>query len=67
MHSRALVMTDLVSDLLNIAPRDKAEILARALPYIRRFHAKTMHAMTVKSQIACFKSTFRSAPARAQA
>jgi hypothetical protein len=62
-------MTDLVSDLLNIAPRDKAEILARALPYIRRFHAKTMHAMTVKSQIACFKtrSTFRSAPARAQA
>jgi acetylglutamate kinase len=35
-------MTDLVSDLLNIAPRDKAEILAQALPYIRRFHGKTM-------------------------
>ncbi|HXD41631.1 MAG TPA: acetylglutamate kinase [Ramlibacter sp.] len=29
-------------DVLNIAPRDKAEILAQALPYIRRFHGKTM-------------------------
>jgi len=29
-------------DILNIAPRDKAEILAQALPYIRRFHGKTM-------------------------
>jgi acetylglutamate kinase len=28
--------------LLNIAPRDKAEILAQALPYIRQFHGKTM-------------------------
>ncbi|MCS4294697.1 acetylglutamate kinase [Comamonas sp. BIGb0152] len=27
---------------LSIAPRDKAEILAQALPYIRRFHGKTM-------------------------
>jgi acetylglutamate kinase len=27
---------------LNIAPRDKAEILAQALPYIRKFHGKTM-------------------------
>jgi hypothetical protein len=35
-------MTDLVSDLLNIAPRDKAEILARALPYIRRFLQNTI-------------------------
>jgi acetylglutamate kinase len=26
----------------SIAPRDKAEILAQALPYIRRFHGKTM-------------------------
>ncbi|HEX7892072.1 MAG TPA: acetylglutamate kinase [Ramlibacter sp.] len=26
----------------NITPRDKAEILAQALPYIRRFHGKTM-------------------------
>ncbi len=25
-----------------IAPRDKAEILAQALPYIRKFHGKTM-------------------------
>ena len=32
-------MTDPV---LNIAPRDKAEILAQALPYIRKFHGKTM-------------------------
>ena len=28
--------------LLSIAPRDKAEILAQALPYIRRFHGKTI-------------------------
>ncbi|MBP7573300.1 MAG: acetylglutamate kinase [Rhodoferax sp.] len=26
----------------NIAPRDKAEILAQALPYIRKFHGKTI-------------------------
>ena len=28
--------------LNHIAPRDKAEILAQALPYIRRFHGKTL-------------------------
>ena len=28
--------------IANIAPRDKAEILAQALPYIRKFHGKTM-------------------------
>ncbi len=32
-------MTDPVS---NIPPRDKAEILAQALPYIRKFHGKTI-------------------------
>lgn len=26
----------------NIAPFDQAQILARALPYIRKFHGKTM-------------------------
>ncbi|HWI84489.1 acetylglutamate kinase [Ramlibacter sp.] len=31
-----------MTDLSNIAPRDKAEILAQALPYIRQFHGKTM-------------------------
>ena len=31
-----------MNDTLNIAPRDKAEILAQALPYIRKFHGKTM-------------------------
>ncbi len=31
-----------MTDLLNIAPRDKAEILAQALPYIRKFHGKTL-------------------------
>jgi acetylglutamate kinase len=31
-----------MTDMTNIAPRDKAEILAQALPYIRRFHGKTM-------------------------
>jgi acetylglutamate kinase len=29
-------------DLNHISPRDKAEILAQALPYIRRFHGKTI-------------------------
>jgi len=31
-----------MSDTLTIAPRDKAEILAQALPYIRKYHGKTM-------------------------
>jgi len=31
-----------MTDLSTIAPRDKAEILAQALPYIRKFHGKTM-------------------------
>ena len=31
-----------MTDLLSIAPRDKAEILAQALPYIRKFHGKTI-------------------------
>ena len=31
-----------MSELPPIAPRDKAEILAQALPYIRKFHGKTM-------------------------
>jgi acetylglutamate kinase len=31
-----------MTDLKHIAPRDKAEILAQALPYIRRFHGKTI-------------------------
>ena len=31
-----------MTDLSSIAARDKAEILAQALPYIRRFHGKTM-------------------------
>jgi len=34
--------SDAASSLADIAPRDKAEILAQALPYIRRFHGKTM-------------------------
>lgn len=31
-----------MTDVSLIAPRDKAEILAQALPYIRQFHGKTM-------------------------
>jgi acetylglutamate kinase len=31
-----------MTDVSHIPPRDKAEILAQALPYIRRFHGKTM-------------------------
>jgi len=30
------------TDVAHIAPREKAEILAQALPYIRRFHGKTL-------------------------
>ncbi|MDE2049195.1 MAG: acetylglutamate kinase, partial [Betaproteobacteria bacterium] len=33
---------DVTSELAAIAPRSKAEILAQALPYIRRFHGKTL-------------------------
>ncbi|WP_423456959.1 acetylglutamate kinase [Ottowia sp. VDI28] len=32
----------MTTDALQIPPRDKAEILAQALPYIRKFHGKTM-------------------------
>ena len=31
-----------MTDVTHILPRDKAEILAQALPYIRKFHGKTM-------------------------
>jgi acetylglutamate kinase len=31
-----------MSDTSHITPRDKAEILAQALPYIRKFHGKTL-------------------------
>ena len=31
-----------MTDVSTIAPRDKAEILAQALPYIRKFHGKTL-------------------------
>ena len=33
---------DLTPDVTHIAARDKAEILAQALPYIRKFHGKTL-------------------------
>src|ERR1700756_354195 len=33
---------DAPADLSHIAPRDKAEILSQALPYIRKFHGKTI-------------------------
>jgi acetylglutamate kinase len=35
-------MSSTASDLNHIAARDKAEILAQALPYIRKFHGKTL-------------------------
>jgi acetylglutamate kinase len=35
-------MSQAPADLSHIASRDKAEILAQALPYIRKFHGKTM-------------------------
>jgi len=40
---RAFVPSSMTTEaLLSIAPRDKAEILAQALPYIRKFHGKTL-------------------------
>ena len=41
MNSTAPLLLD-ASAIAHIAPRDKAEILAQALPYIRKFHGKTM-------------------------
>jgi acetylglutamate kinase len=35
-------MNATTDDLSHIAPREKAEILAQALPYIRKFHGKTI-------------------------
>ena len=35
-------MSQAPADLSHIAARDKAEILAQALPYLRKFHGKTM-------------------------
>ena len=35
-------MTPISHDLSHVQARDKAEILAQALPYIRQFHGKTM-------------------------
>ena len=31
-----------MTDTAHIPPREKAEILAQALPYIRKYHGKTM-------------------------
>ena len=38
----ALHPSSFMTDTSHIAPRDKAEILAQALPYIRKFHGKTI-------------------------
>ena len=32
----------MMTEIAHVTPRDKAEILAQALPYIRRFHGKTL-------------------------
>jgi acetylglutamate kinase len=44
VHSPRTAMTTAhqAVDLNHIAPRDKAEILSQALPYIRKYHGKTM-------------------------
>jgi acetylglutamate kinase len=41
-HTNCLKNTMTDPDLSHISPRDKAEILAQALPYIRKFHGKTL-------------------------
>ncbi len=38
----AAAQSTLSTDVSHIAPRDKAEILSQALPYIRKFHGKTI-------------------------
>ena len=40
--TRTAPVVPTVPDLAHISPRDKAEILAQALPYIRKFHGKTL-------------------------
>ena len=42
MTARPPVAAAAAHDLSHISPRDKAEILAQALPYIRKFHGKTI-------------------------
>jgi len=41
-HKPSIAAKNTMSDTAHIAPRDKAEILAQALPYIRKYHGKTM-------------------------
>ena len=45
-----------MTDVSHIAARDKAEILAQALPYIRKFHGKTM---VIKRQFGHTKVRYR--------
>ena len=40
--TRSTTMTDTSTPISPISPGDKAQILAQALPYIRKFHGKTM-------------------------
>jgi len=40
--AQSLSTQPIMTDTTPIAPRDKADILAQALPYIRKFHGKTM-------------------------
>ncbi len=40
--SKVIEKPTTMTDVLKIDPRDKAEILAQALPYIRKFHGKTI-------------------------
>ncbi len=53
-------MSDTQTSPSTVAPRDKAQILAQALPYIRKFHGKTMvikyggNAMTDPELQKCF-------------
>ena len=53
-------MSDTPPSLTPVAPRDQAQILAQALPYIRKFHGKTMvikyggNAMTDPELQKCF-------------
>ena len=47
-------------DLGHITPRDQAEILAQALPYIRRFHGKTLVIKYGGNAMTCLLYTYPS-------
>jgi acetylglutamate kinase len=42
VHKKSFKFDEMMKTSLSIAPRDKADILARALSFIRKFYGKTL-------------------------